>query len=88
MQRISPLRLGNGRSKRAVSFVTVFITFCFIAIAVRCHAQDMSTGSLNVTVTDSAGVLSPGAKLVLKDLGTNDVHAVTTKTTAPSSFRI
>jgi hypothetical protein len=34
---------------------------------------------LNVTVTDSAGALIPGAKLVLRDLGTNDVHTVTTK---------
>ena len=51
----------------------------FVGVAVQSGAQDMSTGALNVTVTDSGGALIPGAKLVLKDLGTNDVHAVTTK---------
>jgi hypothetical protein len=30
-------------------------------------------------VVDSAGALIPGAKLVLKDLGTNDIHTATTK---------
>lgn len=45
----------------------------------RSGAQDLSTGSLNVTVTDSAGALIPRAKLVLKDLETNDVHNATTK---------
>jgi len=39
----------------------------------------MSTGSLNVTVTDSTGAIIPGAQLLLKDLGTNDVHTVMTK---------
>ena len=79
MQWFSLLWPGNVRSRAVFSFVTAFIIFCFVAVAVNCRAQDMSTGSLNVTVTDSAGALIPGAKLVLKDLGTNDVHAVTTK---------
>ena len=76
MQSISSLRRGN---KGVFSFVNAFISCCLVAVAVLCNAQDMSTGSLDVTVTDSAGALIPGAKLVLKDLDTNDVHTVTTK---------
>jgi len=41
-------------------------------------AQDLSTGSLNVTVHDPAGAVINGAQLVLKDLETNDVHKATT----------
>jgi len=41
------------------------------------NAQDMSTGSVNVTVVDPTGAAVPDATLVLKDLGTNDVHTVT-----------
>jgi Carboxypeptidase regulatory-like domain len=51
----------------------------FVAAGARCVAQDLSTGSLNVTVVDPAGAFIPGATLVLKDLGTNDVHTATTK---------
>jgi hypothetical protein len=40
------------------------------------NAQDMSTGSVNVTVVDPTGAAVPDATLVLKDLGTNDVHTV------------
>jgi Carboxypeptidase regulatory-like domain len=76
MQWIGSLRR---HSKSAFSYVTVFAAILFLSAAVRCYAQDLSTGSLNVTVTDSAGALIPGAKLVLRDLGTNDVHTVTTK---------
>src|SRR5580704_6723533 len=79
MQWASLLSFGSGRSKGVFSFVTAFIVFCFVAVVGDCCAQDLSTGSLNVTVTDSAGALIPGAKLVLRDLGTNDVHTVTTK---------
>jgi hypothetical protein len=50
-----------------------------MAAGVRCAAQDLSTGSLNVTVVDPAGAFIPGATLVLKDLGTNDIHRATTK---------
>ncbi len=52
---------------------------CLFVLATRCGAQDMSTGSLNVTVLDPAGAFIPGATLVLKDLGTNGIHRATTK---------
>jgi hypothetical protein len=68
---------GNRRPRSVFSLAAVLLAF--LAVGVSGNAQDMSTGSLNVTVTDSAGALVPGAKLVLKDLGTNDVHTVTTK---------
>lgn len=83
-------------SDRVLSFVglhrvasrclaVLVMTCCFlIASAVECPAQDLSTGSLNVTVVDTEGALIPGAQLVLKDLGTNDVHAATTRSTGVS----
>ncbi len=56
------------------------VVFCCLAVfAGRCVAQDLSTGSLNVTVVDPQGAFIPGATLVLKNLGTNGVHTVTTK---------
>jgi hypothetical protein len=59
---------------------TLVVACClFMAAGVRCAAQDLSTGSLNVTVVDPAGAFIPGATLVLKDLGTNDIHRATTK---------
>lgn len=71
-----PLKRGNWRYASALSLAVIFL---LASVATRCNAQDMSTGSLNVTVTDSSGALIPGATLVLKDIGTNDVHTVTTK---------
>lgn len=61
--------------------LAVLLVACcvFMAAGVRCAAQDLSTGSLNVTVVDPAGAFIPGATLVLKDLETNDVHTGTTK---------
>ena len=67
------------RDFRCAYFSLVVILLAFVSGALRCDAQDMSTGSLNVTVTDSTGAIIPGAQLLLKDLGTNDVHTVTTK---------
>jgi hypothetical protein len=62
------------------SLAVLLVACCvFLAAGVRCAAQDLSTGSLNVTVVDPAGAFIPGATLVLKDLGTNDVHRATTK---------
>ena len=43
------------------------------------HAQDMSTGALNVTVEDTAGAAINGAQVTLRDLETNDLHTATTK---------
>lgn len=70
------LRSGNQRRNMVLSLA---VLLAFVFGAMRCGAQDMSTGALNVTVTDSAGALVPGAKLVLRDLETNDVHNAITK---------
>ena len=60
-------------------FAVLLMTLAFLAVmGSRCEAQDLSTGSLNVTVVDSSGALVPGAQLVLTDLGTNDLHKATT----------
>ena len=77
MQGVQSQTTGNRRPRSVFSLAVVLVVF--LAAGVSCNAQDMSTGSLNVTVTDSAGALIPGAKLVLKDLETNDEHTVTTK---------
>jgi Carboxypeptidase regulatory-like domain len=70
-----------GTQHRLFCYLVVFSMACgfWIADPADCGAQDMSTGSLSVIVVDPAGALIPGAKLVLKDLGTNDVHTATTK---------
>jgi hypothetical protein len=54
------------------------------AAGVPSSAQDLSTGSLNVTVVDVDGALIPGAQLVLKDLGTSDIHKAVTQATGVS----
>jgi hypothetical protein len=70
-----------GAHHRLFSCLVALFMACgfWIADEADCGAQDMATGSLNVTVVDPAGAFIPGAKLVLKDLGTNDVHTATTK---------
>jgi hypothetical protein len=69
-------------SVRFARRVTVIISTCslLLLLAVCCpaRAQDLSTGSLNVTVTDPSGAAINDAKLELKDLGTNDLHSATT----------
>lgn len=45
-----------------------------LAASPAAQAQDLSTGALNVTVLDPSGAAVNGAQLVLKDLGTNDIH--------------
>lgn len=65
--------------KRIATVVTALCPLLLLSIPRISAAQALSTGSLNVTVVDPAGALIPGAKLVLKDLGTNDVHTSTTK---------
>ena len=78
-----------GTQLRLFRYLVVFSMACgfWIADPSDCGAQDMSTGSLNVIVVDPAGALVPGAKLVLKDLGTNDVHSATTKGSGTGSSR-
>jgi hypothetical protein len=59
-----------------------FIACCSLITAAAspaAWAQDLSTGSLNVTVTDPAGAAVNGAKLELRDLETNDTHTSATK---------
>jgi len=54
---------------------------CFLALlaTLPCAiAQNLSTGSLNVTVRDQAGAVINDAQLVLTDLATNDVHQAVT----------
>ena len=46
----------------------------FVFTLQRGQAQNLSTGSLNVTVEDPAGAVINGAQLVLRDLETNDIH--------------
>ena len=61
---------------------SVLNSFCFwgcclllvLAASLKMHAQDLSTGGLNVTVLDPSGAAVNGARLVLKDLGTNNVY--------------
>lgn len=72
-----PLQSVDQRCKTALSLAAIL--FALISVAVQGSAQDLSTGSLNVTVADASGGVIPGAKLVLKDLGTNDIHTATTK---------
>jgi hypothetical protein len=73
------------RGGLARCFVGLFLVFSLLSAAeIRCSAQDLSTGSLSVTVVDSSGAAVPGAHLELKDLGTNDVHTATTRGTGAS----
>ena len=57
------------------------LTLCLLAVlcVTHSHAQDLSTGSVNVTVVDPGGAAIDGAKVVLTDLGTNEAHTVITK---------
>lgn len=70
--------LTRGSHRTVFSLTIAFVAFCFLAVGMRCNAQDLSTGSVNVTVVDITGAAIPDATLALKDLGTNDVHTVTT----------
>jgi Carboxypeptidase regulatory-like domain len=65
-------------SRRVVSAIVACGFLLAVAGAPRAHAQDLSTGSLNVTVLDPSGAAVNGAQLVLKDLGTNDTHEART----------
>jgi hypothetical protein len=77
--------LGSMVSRRFRSAGSLFLLCCaLVALTTLGRAQDLSTGSLNVTVVDEQGALVPGASLVLKDLGTNDIHKATTRSTGVS----
>jgi hypothetical protein len=63
--------------RTAFTLSTLFLTLIVLAPH-RIHAQNLSTGALNVTVEDPAGAVINGAKLKLRDLETNDVHNAVT----------
>jgi hypothetical protein len=66
----------------------IFTSCCLLVLAMSgpAIAQDLSTGSLNVTVTDPMGAAVNGAKLELRDLGTNEVHNAATQGTGTAVF--
>jgi hypothetical protein len=65
--------------KRFFRVLSLIVGLLGLALAAgTARAQDLSTGSLNVTVIDASGALIPGAHLTLKNLGTNDIHSVQT----------
>jgi hypothetical protein len=77
--------VGFNRSQKLISRGMAVVMLALACItASTAHAQDLSTGSLNVTVEDSQGALIPGATLVLKDLGTGDIHKATSRSTGVS----
>jgi hypothetical protein len=69
----------SGFSKRLAGVIIACGLFLAVFSLPIARAQDMSTGALNVTVQDPTGAVVNGAQLVLKDLGTNDIHTATTK---------
>ncbi len=81
--RMLGARCLRGYFSRGLAGVVVALG-CLMVSGARMEAQDMSTGSLNVTVEDAQGALIPGAALVLKDLGTGDVHQATSRSTGLS----
>ena len=79
--------LGSNCLQRIISrglAITTIVFLCVLGVHRESEAQDLSTGSLNVTVEDAQGALIPGATLVLKDLGTGDVHKATSRSTGVS----
>lgn len=69
--------LGTLARRTAGAIISVTL-LAMIATSQLATAQNLSTGSLNVTVRDQAGAVVNGARLVLTDLGTNDVHKAVT----------
>jgi Carboxypeptidase regulatory-like domain len=65
-------------SRRVASAIVACGFLLAVAWSPSAQAQDLSTGSLNVTVLDPSGAAVNGAQLVLKDLGTNDIHEAKT----------
>lgn len=54
--------------------LSVFLCLLWAGGRASVQAQNLSTGSLRVTVKDPSGALIEGARLVLTDRQTNDVH--------------
>lgn len=62
-------------------YASLYVLLCFVfggMMVSRLEAQNLSTGSLNVTVRDPSGAVINGASLTLTDIQTNDVHKITT----------
>ncbi len=71
------MTLGTLARRTAGAIITVSL-LAVTAGSHRANAQNLSTGSLNVTVRDQAGAVVNGAQLILTDLATNDVHKAVT----------
>lgn len=66
-----------------------FIVGSLLAAVFALHpawGQNMSTGSVTVTVEDPSGASIPGATLSLKDLATNDVRTSKTQNSGAATF--
>ena len=57
-----------------------------IVFSAAASAQNMSTGSVTVTVQDPSGASVPGATLTLRDLSTNDVRTSSTRGGGPVTY--
>jgi hypothetical protein len=60
--------------RRTAHFLSILFLTLSILTPCLVHAQNLSTGSLNITVEDPAGAVVNGARVELRDLDTNDVH--------------
>lgn len=62
-------------------YASLYVFLCLLfggMMASRMEAQNLSTGSLNITVEDPAGAVINGARITLRDLETNDIHKAAT----------
>lgn len=69
----------NRFARRIAGAIVTCCSFIAVTALYPAYAQDLSTGSLNLTVQDPAGAAVNGAKIELKDLETNDIHTSVTK---------
>ncbi len=63
--------------RTAYILFTLFLVV-FLFTPRRGQAQNLSTGSLNITVEDPGGAVINGARVELRDLETNDIHKLMT----------
>src|SRR3954462_5808587 len=70
-------------SKRVLGFIVLFAVYTLIAQC--CFAQTFSSSIAGV-VTDPSGSVVPGAKIHLRNMGTNDTRDATTSRTGTYKF--